>query len=68
MNEAQDNDLSQRILELRSEHRALDKALIALSDNLRIDDLQMQRLKKRKLFIKDSIDHLEHQRTPTLLA
>ena len=34
MNEAQDNDLSQRILELRSEHRALDKALIALSDNL----------------------------------
>jgi hypothetical protein len=46
----------------------LDKALIALSDNLRIDDLQMQRLKKRKLFIKDSIDHLEHQRTPSLLA
>ena len=68
MNEAQHIDLTHRIDKLRLEHRALDEELENLSHDLLTDDLQMQRLKKRKLFLKDSINHLEHKLAPDLSA
>ena len=56
--------LTNRISELKSEHRALDDQLDALAADPTIDDLQVRRLKKRKLFLKDSIAHLEKQLIP----
>ena len=53
--------LKDRITELKSEHRTLDGQLQAIADDPSVDDLQVRRLKKRKLFLKDSIAHLESQ-------
>jgi hypothetical protein len=60
--------LTNRISELKSEHRALDGQLDALAVDPTIDDLQVRRLKKRKLFLKDSIAHLEKQLIPDATA
>ncbi|MBI5451553.1 MAG: DUF465 domain-containing protein [Gammaproteobacteria bacterium] len=60
--------LKQRIEELKVEHRDLDdvvKRLISMPD---VDQLQLQRMKKRKLFLKDMIAKLESQLIPDLDA
>ena len=61
-------DLGAKIERLRSEHRALDDELKTISADALIDDLQLQRLKKRKLFLKDSIRHLESRLVPDITA
>ena len=61
-------DLGAKIERLRSEHRALDDELKTISADPLIDDLQLQRLKKRKLFLKDSIRHLESRVVPDITA
>jgi hypothetical protein len=53
---------------LKQEHRDLDAAIEALSRVTAGDLLQMQRLKKRKLLLKDRIAHLEDQLTPDIIA
>ena len=68
MTEAQQSSLNGRIEELRSEHRALDHELKNIASDPLIDDLQVQRLKKRKLFLKDSINHLEGKLVPDITA
>jgi hypothetical protein len=68
MSEDQGSNLTHRIQELQSEHRSLDKELRVLVDDPLIDDLQIQRLKKRKLFLKDSIAHLESSLVPDITA
>tara|TARA_B100000676_G_scaffold127307_1_gene126392 strand:- start:880 stop:1092 length:213 start_codon:yes stop_codon:yes gene_type:complete len=70
MTEAQHavSDLGAKIERLRSEHRALDDELKTISADPLIDDLQLQRLKKRKLFLKDSIRHLESRLVPDITA
>ena len=60
--------LTNRISELKSEHRVLDGQLEALADDPTVNDLQVRRLKKRKLFLKDSIAHLEKQLIPASTA
>ena len=60
--------LDEKIEKLRSEHRALDDELKTISADPLIDDLQLQRLKKRKLFLKDSIRHLESRLAPDITA
>ena len=60
--------LDEKIEKLRSEHRALDDELKTISADPLIDDLQLQRLKKRKLFLKDSIRHLESRLLPDITA
>jgi hypothetical protein len=57
-----------RLAEMREEHRALDAALIALADSAQLDTLQLARLKKRKLALKDEITWLEDQLTPDIIA
>jgi hypothetical protein len=57
-----------RIVELRQEHRALDDAITVLSGNPSIDQIQLRRLKKRKLYLRDVIAHLESQLIPDLEA
>jgi hypothetical protein len=60
--------LRQRIGELHLEHRDLDDAIARLSENPLPDQLRMQRLKKRKLLLKDQLTHLERQLDPDVLA
>ena len=60
--------LRQRINELRTEHDDLDDAIARLSDNPLPDQLRVQRLKKRKLLLKDQLTHLERQLDPDVLA
>ena len=60
--------LRQRIGELQMEHRDLDDAIARLSENPLHDELRMQRLKKRKLLLKDQLTHLERQLDPDVLA
>jgi hypothetical protein len=60
--------LQQRFSELQMEHRDLDDAIARLSENPLPDQLRMQRLKKRKLLLKDQITHLERQLDPDVLA
>jgi hypothetical protein len=68
MTETQHSSLNGRLEDLRSEHRALDHELKNIADDPLIDDLQIQRLKKRKLFLKDSISHLEDKLVPDIIA
>ena len=58
--------LKQRINELHLEHRDLDDVIARLAEKPGQDQLQLQRLKKKKLLIKDQISHLERQLTPDI--
>lgn len=53
---------------LREEHRDLDAAIAALEQMGPSDQLQIQRLKKRKLVLKDRMAFLEDQLTPDIIA
>jgi len=53
---------------LKVEHRDLDDVIEHLSRGQRLDELQMQRLKKRKLLLKDQISVLERQLVPDISA
>ena len=57
-----------RISELNLEHRDLDRAIEALELNPLHDELQLKRLKKRKLMLKDEILKLENQLIPDIIA
>jgi hypothetical protein len=56
--------LKQKINQLHIEHRALDDVIGRLSQSPAQDQIQLQRLKKRKLFLKDQITMLERQLEP----
>ena len=53
---------------LREEHRDLDAAIEALRGAGQADQLQLQRLKKRKLLLRDTLARLEDQLTPDIIA
>jgi hypothetical protein len=53
---------------LRQEHRDLDAAIDALGAVGSLDQLQIQRLKKRKLVLRDRLSFLEDQLTPDIIA
>jgi hypothetical protein len=61
------DSLLRRLHELRSEHRDLD-TVIARLDEGGTDPLQLQRLKKRKLKLKDEISWLEGRLVPDIIA
>jgi hypothetical protein len=60
--------LKQKINQLQTEHRDLDDVIVRLSESTAQDQLQLQRLKKRKLFLKDQIALLERQLEPDIPA
>lgn len=60
--------LRQRILELRVEHRDLDDVIERMIEQAYVDQLQLTRLKKRKLLLKDMIAKLESQLIPDMPA
>ena len=53
---------------MRQEHRDLDAAIEALQNLGAVDQLQLQRLKKRKLVLRDKLSHIEDQVTPDIIA
>jgi hypothetical protein len=57
-----------RLVRLRMEHRDLDAAIEALRAVTAPDQLQLARLKKRKLRLKDEISLLEDQLIPDIIA
>lgn len=59
--------LKAKIAELKAEHRELDTAIAAL-DRDPSNRIELQRLKKRKLALKDQIAKLESQRLPDIIA
>src|SRR2546421_11677659 len=59
-------DIKRRIGELNLEHRDLDRAIEALELNPLHDELQLKRLKKRKLMLKDQIFMLQRQLGPDI--
>ena len=61
-------ELEKRLIELRMEHRDLDEAISALSVSRPYDTLKVQRLKKRKLGLKDEIVRLEGDIYPDIIA
>ena len=60
--------ISRRLVDLRIEHRDLDAAIARMSSIAGCDELQLRRLKKRKLLLKDTIAKLESQLIPDLDA
>lgn len=61
-------NLKQRLAELKTEHRDLDIAIDALVSTGNYDHLQLQRLKKRKLILKDQIFVTEDILLPDIIA
>jgi hypothetical protein len=61
-------DLEAELVRLREEHRDLDGAIGALEHSVAGDQLQIQRLKKRKLTLRDRISYLEDLLTPDIIA
>jgi len=57
-----------RLEALKQEHRDLDDVIARITDTGPFDQLQMQRLKKRKLVLKDQITKLESELHPDIIA
>lgn len=60
--------LASELERFREEHRDLDSAIEALTNLQTADRLQIQRLKKRKLVLRDKISQIEDQLTPDIIA
>jgi hypothetical protein len=58
----------EKLRQLRIEHRDLDDVISRLSMDMHIDEIQLKRLKKRKLALKDQITRYESQLIPDLNA
>lgn len=68
MKDEEESDLKTQLARLRQEHRDLDAAIEALHNAPGSDLLQVQRLKKRKLVLRDKIIQIEDQLTPDIIA
>ena len=71
MNNSEDDNQDQivaQLHQLESEHRDLDDVIERLSDDKPFDQLKLQRLKKRKLVLKDEIAKLRSQILPDIIA
>jgi hypothetical protein len=68
MTQEEESELRSQLARLRQEHRDLDAAIEAMQSSPASDILQVQRLKKRKLVLRDRITHIEDQLTPDIIA
>ena len=68
MTSSERSALEEEYQRLREEHRDLDAVIEALIAGGSVDQLQLQRLKKRKLVLRDRISFLEDQLTPDIIA
>jgi hypothetical protein len=68
MTKEEERELREQLARLQQEHRDLDAAITALQHARGSDLLQVQRLKKRKLHLRDRISFIEDQLTPDIIA
>jgi hypothetical protein len=68
MQRSNERELRELLAKLQMEHRDLDKEILGLEDKGHADQLQIKRLKKRKLQLKDQIKSVEDQLTPDIIA
>ncbi len=61
-------ELQQRLVALKVEHRDLDEVIHRLAVTANVDQLQLTRLKRRKLLLKDQIARIERALDPDILA
>lgn len=61
-------DIGRRLAHLRTEHRDLDAAIVALASMPQRDEFQIARMKRRKLAIRDEITLLGDQLIPDIIA
>lgn len=64
----QNQEIKRQLEELKLEHRDLDEAIARISEAPPFDQLHIQRLKKRKLILKDHISMLQDQLLPDIIA
>jgi len=62
------NELLNKLHRLKQEHRDLDEVLIQLQEKQTVNFSQIQRLKKRKLILKDKITYLHNKTEPDIIA
>jgi len=60
--------LRQRLAELKTEHRDLDDVIARIAETVPFDQIQIKRLKKRKLLLKDQIAQIESELLPDIIA
>ncbi len=65
---SQDEQLKQELFDLRLEHGGLNELIDRMIDDPTVDQLQLRRLKKRKLQLKDAIRKLESKLIPDIDA
>ena len=63
-----DREVREELERLRQEHRDLDAAIAVMADVANADPIRIQRLKKRKLMLKDRIATLEDRLLPDIIA
>lgn len=68
MTEPDREQLKQRLTDLRQQHRDLDAAIDSLEGGGTGDQLQLRRLKKQKLLLKDEISEIEDLLLPDIIA
>ena len=68
MTQNEERELREQLARLQQEHRDLDAAIAALVMSPGSDLIQVQRLKKRKLVLRDKIRRIEDQITPDIIA
>ncbi len=68
LNEEQNEEIRQRLEALRQEHRDLDNAIERMGEGSYVNELQLKRMKRRKLLLKDRISQLENMLIPDLNA
>src|SRR5262245_57815569 len=68
LSDEEEAHIRRELTELRQEHRDLDAAISAMVESGRMDTIRIQRLKKRKLALKDRISVLQHQRPAYIIA
>jgi hypothetical protein len=68
LTEEEEREIRRELTELRQEHRDLDAAIAAMSESQAVDTMGLQRLKKRKLALKDRIAILEDRLLPDIIA
>jgi hypothetical protein len=68
MTRDEERELRDQLARLQQEHRDLDAAIVALALSPGSDVIQVQRLKKRKLVLRDKIRAIEDQLTPDIIA
>jgi hypothetical protein len=68
MTDEEERGLRTKLAQLAEEHRDLDAAISAMTGSDAADQLQLSRLKKRKLLLKDQIAKIEDSLLPDIIA